>query len=260
MDGDPHVKSWTGEWFDFMGECDLKLVHVESFDGKQDLAIHARTTVRYSYSFIETLAVRIGNDTLEVSSWGEHALNGVENAMVANTPAQNGLRKQVAVPDIGGYPIIFSQVDKKKTIVDISLGEGQRISIKTMKDLVGIAIHNANERQFGNTVGLLGNFHGQLLARDAATDLHDNADALGQEWQVRDNEPMLFRTARAPQYPARCNLPVNPDEREARRLGEGIQEEAAKLACSHLKGSAFDACVYDVTATNDLDMAQSGAF
>ena len=70
---------------------------------------------------------------------------------------------------------------------------------------------------------------------------------------------MLFSTARAPQYP---NLCVFPDEevRESRRLGEGISEEEAGVACAHLKQNeqAFADCVYDVTATNDFDLA--GAF
>lgn len=43
---DPHMKSWSGEWFDYMGECDLVLMQAPEFDGKQNMDIHVRTTIR----------------------------------------------------------------------------------------------------------------------------------------------------------------------------------------------------------------------
>ena len=43
---DPHFKSWTGDWFDYMGECDLQLMHVPLFDGSQDMHIQIRTKIR----------------------------------------------------------------------------------------------------------------------------------------------------------------------------------------------------------------------
>lgn len=46
MENDPHLKNWAGEWFDYMGECDLKLMEAPMFDGKQDVEIRARTTIR----------------------------------------------------------------------------------------------------------------------------------------------------------------------------------------------------------------------
>ena len=46
MEGDPHVKTWGGRWFDYHGECDLVLLHVPSFHNGKDLNIHVRTTIR----------------------------------------------------------------------------------------------------------------------------------------------------------------------------------------------------------------------
>ena len=44
--GDPHLKSWSGEWFDYHAECDLLLMHAPKFDGTNNLDIHVRTTIQ----------------------------------------------------------------------------------------------------------------------------------------------------------------------------------------------------------------------
>jgi hypothetical protein len=237
-----------------MASSDMLLIKVLNFDGDQDLRIHVRTTIHWDYSIIESAAIRIGDDTLEVSSYGEYAINDVEDAN------SNSLRKINALPTLGGYPVYHTEVSKKKHRFEISLGMGQNITIHNMKDIVSINIYAATKESFGNVVGLLGNFNGDLLARDGVTDLSGDANAMGQEWQIREDEPMLFRTVRAPQFPDTCRLP-DFAAKEARRLGEGISEEAAKAACAHIKdANDFANCVYDVTATNDLDMATSGAY
>ncbi|CAB9510559.1 unknown protein [Seminavis robusta] len=257
MGGDPHVKSWNGEHFDYMGECDLKLMHAPKFDGEQDLTVHARTTIQHDYSYMETAAVRIGTDTLEVSSWGEYALNGVEGALFE----QPVLRKGNALNTLGGYPVFHTQMSKIHHLFDVVLGPKENVTLSNIKNIVSVKVnHNTNDH-FVDVEGLLGHINGKLLARDGVTDLHDDINAFGQEWQVRDDEPMLFRSVREPQYPNRCRLP-DIQEKESRRLSEGITEEVATAACAHLRADAqaFADCVYDVTATNDLDMADVGAY
>ena len=83
-----------------------------------------------------------------------------------------------------------------------------------------------------------------------------DTNALGQEWQVRSDEPMLFRAARAPQFPAKCEMPDPTSASEQRRLGETVAKEAAKKACSHKQGAAFRNCAKDVMAFGDLELAQ----
>jgi hypothetical protein len=241
---------------------DLKLMSVPKFDGQVDLDIHVRTTIVSSYSYIESAAVRIGDDTLEVSSWGEYSLNGVEEAKLPNYHSQVLLRgKTQPLPKLAGYEVFHTELDDKKHVFEIILGQGQNITLSNIKGIVGITVNHASKASFGRAVGLLGNFEGKMLGRDGGTDLHRDMNAMAQDWQVRDDEPMLFQSSRAPQYPEKCRLP-NIVEKEARRLGEGITEDVAKVACAHLKNdvNAFAACVYDVTATNDLELAQSGAF
>ena len=92
----------------------------------------------------------------------------------------------------------------------------------------------------------------------------DAINAFGQEWQVRADEPMLFRTSRSPQASKgeKCVLPGATSKQSLRRrLKESkITPSEAEAACAHLKGTTKSACVYDVLAVGDLDLAQSGAY
>ena len=204
-----------------------------------------RTKARYEYSFIESAAVKIGSDIFEVSSFGEYSLNGVTSAKLPDDMA-------------GLYPIIYEQVNKKKSKFTIHLDGDEKIAISVFKDWVNVKVENATAHSFGFSAGLMGNYYtGEMLGRDGRV-IEDPND-FGLEWQVQPSDPQLFRATRAPQFPQKCILP-DKKAKEARRLGEGITEEEAAKACGHLTGPAFDACVYDVTATNDLDMADAGAF
>lgn len=254
ISNDPHLKSWRGEWFDYMGECDLKLLHAPMFDGKTDLDIHVRTTIKYTYSYIEAAALQIGGDILEVGGWGDFAVNGVDGAMLTNGK----------VPKMGGYPTYYTMVNKKKHIFDVVIGEDKNITISTYKDWVSVKVHHGDEESFGAVSGLMGTYDGKMLARDGSN-LHDDINALGQDWQIRPEDGDYFRSVRAPQYPDLCKLPPAPGSKEAgaisRRLGQqAVDEEAAKMACSHLEGDAFTFCFHDVMASQDLEMAQAGAY
>ena len=88
----------------------------------------------------------------------------------------------------------------------------------------------------------------------------EDPNLLAAEWQVRNDEPMLFTTARAPQHPQACQLP-DPTQKTGRRLGEGpISEEAAKMACVNAGSQRLDLCIHDVMAIGDLELAAAGSF
>ena len=74
------------------------------------------------------------------------------------------------------------------------------------------------------------------------------------EWQVTEEEPMLFATARAPQHPVKCVLP-SPESKESRRLGETKARGKAEQACAHHSGKVFENCVVDVMAVGDVAIA-----
>ena len=231
-----------------MGECDLKLLFAPKFDGKQDMDMHVRTTIRNDYSYIEAAAVRIGDDILEVGSFGDFALNGVDGAK----------RTDHKIPKVGGYQVHYTQVNKKKHTFDIVIAENENVTFITLKDWVSVKIFDGDEERFGSVSGLMGTYDGKMLARNG-TNLHDDINALGQDWQVLPKEGNFFRNVRAPQYPDKCSLPA-PKKEIGRRLGESLAKEAAEKACAHLTGAAHSFCVHDVMVSGDLDMADSGAF
>ena len=78
----------------------------------------------------------------------------------------------------------------------------------------------------------------------------------GQMWQVLPSEPMLFHNVEGPQAPEKCHIPDAADARKRlrRRLKDSISEEDARLACSRVDPSDFDVCVFDVMATDDLEV------
>jgi hypothetical protein len=249
LKGDPHIKTWSGEYYDYMGECDLVMLRDETLD----LELDARTTVRYDYSFVESAALRIGEDTLEVTSHGIHSLNDIDGVFFAD--GNEGAT-------IGGYPIYYTRANEKTHNFDVVLGSHENITFTVYKDIVSVTAGGSHARSFfEGSKGLMGSMDGTLLGRDGVTEFDmSDADAFGQEWQVRDTEPMIFRTAREPQYPSKCVLP-STTAKESRRLGErSVTRTAAEMACARFDGAVFEACVYDVLAFEDLGYAESGVY
>merc|ERR1711862_478410 len=130
---------------------------------------------------------------------------------------------------------------------------GQRIIMKTYKEMVGVEIVGATENEFGSSLGLMGTFkEGLKLGRDRVL-IEDNMQ-FGQEWQVQASEPMLFHDVEGPQAPVRCEIPQATTLR--RRLEESkISFKEAELACSRVGSDDFDSCVFDIIATSDIEAA-----
>lgn len=248
--GDPHFKKWGGEWYDFHGICDMVLVHSEDFGDGLGLDIHIRTKPRYEFSYIEATAIKIGEDVLEVGSWGEYWINGVESAGLSTTMMANK------------YAVDHILDNKKKHRFVITLDEYMKesILINVHKDMVNVNVENATMANFGTSSGLLGSFpDGDKLARNGATIVEDN-NLFGQEWQVRANATQLFLSTNQNQNIAGVCIP--PVASKGRRLGERIAMEAAEKACAHHKEEQIkDMCIFDVIAMGDLEVADiHGAF
>lgn len=250
--GDPHFKTWRGEWYDFHGICDMVLVHSEDFGNGLGLDIHLRTKPRYEYSYIEAAVVRIGDDILEVTGWGEYWLNGVGNA---------------DLDFIGdGFPITHIEENKKRHSFVIKTNEpGQEsIVIRTFKDMVAVNVKNASMVNFGSSVGLMGRFSdGSLVGRDSAELIEkevENHAAFGQTWQVLESEPQLFMSPS--DQPFGTCVPPTATATARRRLAETVSTEAAERACAHFKDSKkWDMCVFDVVAMGDLEIVEAhGAY
>jgi hypothetical protein len=240
---DPHFKTWHGDWYDYMGACDLKLLRAPEFDDGKALDIDIRTKIRMDYSFIESAALKIGDDVLEVSSWGQYYVNGVEGAEMPAT--------------ISGFPVTHNAPTKKIHIFEVEVSRGEKIVLKTFKDMVSVKMENADGIRYLKSGGMMGDYNsGRMVARDGKT-IISSPDVLASEWQIRQNEPMLFNTVKGPQHPEKCILP-DPTAKQGRRLGESLAITAAEEACANAENKA--GCVHDVLATGDLDLASAGAF
>ena len=113
---------------------------------------------------------------------------------------------------------------------------------------MAVRVHDGTHSNFIHTQGITGHYNSGLrFARDGKTLIQD-IDEYGQEWQVTDQDPQLFRDVQAPQYPERC---IVADSSAKRNLRHGITEKQAIEACSAMGGDVED-CVFDIMATGDL--------
>jgi hypothetical protein len=213
------------------------------------LSIHIRTKGRYEYSFIESAAIKIGNDVLEVGSWGQYFLNDVESA---DLPAQLG--------EI--YTVSHEQMNQNETRFNIQITETEQIVVSTFKDWVSVKTVNSTFANFVRSAGLLGSYvDGSKLARNGTVMIGD-INAFGQEWQVLESEMKLFQNPnRFPRHPRKCLMPKESKAFGRRPLGEAIGAESAEKACSHLENKTEKKmCISDVMAAGDLGYAQARAF
>jgi hypothetical protein len=247
-EGDPHFKTWRGHHYDFHGECDLVLLCSAAFESGLGLDVHIRTKLRRDMSYISSAALRIGSDVLEVESQGVYYLNGALNADLPD--------------EFSGFAFSHTQPTDKQHVFEVHLGGRERVKVKTYKDFVSVLIEQGENKHFGDSAGLMGDFQmGHMVARDGKTVIED-ANAFGQEWQVLDTEPSLFQTLRLPQHPNVCTMPTPVQASQLRRrLSESssVDELAAEKACAHW-GEGKDDCVFDVLTTGDLEMALVGAY
>lgn len=226
------------------------LLNAPSFDEGNGLLVHVRTTKRYDYSFISSAAIKLGEDTLQINSWGEYSLNGVVEAEIPTHMADR-------------YTVSRTLRNKKQSSFVVDLGEDMSIRINVFRDLVAVQFEfgsQQSDKYFQDSVGLMGEWKsGTRWARDGVAVVENNEE-FGQEWQVRGDEPKLFLSDRDPIYPAQCQFPTASDT--IRRLGEQqVSFEEAKMACSHLQsGAGREACIHDVIAVGDLSLAQSGVY
>jgi hypothetical protein len=248
--GDPHFKTWTGDKYDYHGECDLVLVNNPTFMDGLGLRIHIRTTRVKYFSYIEKVAVQIGEDVLEFD-------NDIENFFINGALAEANVRHHKTL--LGGFVV---RRDPKALSIrlhdngseDRHAGMVAKIDLHTRKNgFPAVIVDGGKTDVFKGSLGLLGDWEtGKRMARDGVTELNgSDATEFALEWQVRDTEPSLFKEARYPQYPHTC-VPPAP----MRLGGTSFQKEAEK-ACAHWQEDIED-CIFDVIATRDVLVAEEG--
>jgi len=240
--GDPHIKMWTGEKFDFHGACDLVLFQNPKFANGLGMSIHIRTKFTRLWSYISSAVIRIGDETFEVSGEEKrHWTNKIEDNDVGH--------------GISGYPITKKLINNHSMELLVSLDDNMFIELITFHGFVRVNILAAKAEAFKESTGLMGNWNGKKMARDNVNIIDDNNE-FGLEWQVLVSEPQLFHNTEGIQAPQRCALQHTYDMR--RRLGESIYSyEYAASVCSRASEQDRDECIFDVMATNDKNIASA---
>jgi hypothetical protein len=244
--GDPHFKTWTGEKYDYHGECDLVLVDNPTFWNGLGLKVHIRTE-RYKYwSFISNIAVKIGDNVLEFN-------NDVNNFKINGERVEE--KKKYVYTYLSGFHV---RRDPKAISIRFDSGIKAKIDLIQRKNgFPAVVVDGASTEIFKGSLGMLGDWEtGKRLARDGVTEMNDeDATAFALEWQVRDTEPLLFSEARYPQYPTIC---TPPSKSLTNRLGMSSFRKEAEQACAHWTHDKED-CIFDVIATRDITVAAEGS-
>jgi hypothetical protein len=207
--------------------------------------VHIRTTRVQYFSYIERVALQIGDDVLEFD-------NDVENFLINGVKVDANHKHHKTM--FGGFMV---RRDPKAISVRLNKDGKAKIDFHTRKNgFPAVIVDGGNTDIFKGSLGLLGDWStGAKLARDGETELNlEDATAFALEWQVRDTEPMLFNSARFPQFPATC---TPPKKMLGNRLGKSHMEEQAEKVCAHWKEDKED-CVFDVIATRDVMVAEEG--
>jgi len=239
---DPHFRMWDNEHFSYHGQCDLLLMRSPSFASGLGLEVHVRTKINKHYSFINGLAVKLGNEYFEMEP--------------RDTFYFNGQLYEHPLNFFAGYPIEKIEVapwcrDKCENaeIYRILFDDEGHIEMANWAGFLHVEV----EGVFGDATGLLG-MSGTPGKFGRNGTLLDDVNEYGSEWQVNDNDPILFRTARSPQYPESCVLP----EMSSRRLEtDPATRRIAEDACSNVHKSRRQLCEFDVEATGNKEMAFS---
>ncbi|KAL3940258.1 MAG: hypothetical protein SGBAC_005174 [Bacillariaceae sp.] len=253
--GDPHFSTWRNEHYEYHGQCDLVMMKQPEFADGLGIDVHIRTKIVRFWSYIKNVAIRIGNDILEIQ--------GSADAEDAEAHYWVNFEYQGDLDTFAGFPVTqkLPSVYKRQYTIDLSSKyPGEFITVQIFKEFVKVQF-SAGSKSFGTSVGMLGDYYsGKTLARDGQTVINDFVE-LGHEWQVLPSEPKLFRALEHPQFPEQCLEPEDPRGERRRRLEEStVSIEQAEEACkTTLKDPlSIKDCVYDILATQDLDMV--GAF
>ena len=240
-------------FFVFTGECDLVFLSNPAYNNGQGMRIHLRTKQVRWWSYVESAAIQIGNETLEVRGglgssdyWinGKKGPKNIDSGVLDQSIAGHKIRYRVLSDITFQYKIFLNGK---------SGSEAEAVVLRSVKDWMKIDLQHHSKKNFGTSTGILGDYEtGEKLGRDGITTVA-SPDAFGLEWQVRSDEPMLFHDVEGPQYPVQCKMPTVS---QRRRLGEQIiGKEVARKACAHVDAGNWKDCIFDVMASGDPDMA-----
>ena len=130
-----------------------------------------RTKARAEFSYIESAAIKIGDDVLEVGAHGDWMINGISHGEDLT---------------LDRFPVKYEKGEKHH-VFEVELDDGKKVIIQSFKDLVSVKISEGTleemYKDFGNSTGMMGEIGtGNLLARNSSFIFAD-PNAFGNEWQ-----------------------------------------------------------------------------
>lgn len=189
------------------------MVHSDQFNNGAGFDLHVRTTIQDYFSYMSTVAIRVGEDVLELHR--EHFYLNDEVFTPVALPLTFGdeLQYTISIGEVEG-----SKNANKHQYYKVDLHEGSTLVFKFDKKFLTMEI-SGYATEFSDAVGLLGEFRtGEMISRDGI--LMTDFEAYGFEWQVSPEDKILFREARSPQLPyERCRMPsaARPSRRRLRK-------------------------------------------
>ena len=237
------------------------MVLLDNPDFKDGLGmlVHIRTKIETWWSYVESAVLQIGDETVEITGGKKGQwlfINGIPNEPLEN--------KKWYMGNISGLHVRYRQ-DGGNGEARIYFGnsKSKQLHLSTFGEFVKVNLDANEGNHYKGSHGLLGRFpDGRRVGRDGETFIED-VNAFGQEWQVKPDEPRLFRSYEGDWIvPAenKCAMPVETAETQRlrrRRLAEGIPVDQAEMACAHLATDDRKACIFDVISTQDIAMANS---
>jgi hypothetical protein len=225
----------------------LVLFEKKGFHNDRDLSVHVRTTMQDSFSFIEEVAIKVGDDILEFHGDSSVYLNGIEQSMEMESRITFG-------DEYSLFKNPFNNNKDKPGFVVKMKGA----AVKVRSGMFMTASIEGSDEALQGSKGILGKHGtGEMIARDGT--IMSDFTEFGFEWQVNplQGDPRLFMEARAPQLPyERCRMPsVEVSRRMLRAQDSKLMEQATeKCAMNHPKN--VQSCIDDVMLTGNLELAE----
>jgi hypothetical protein len=254
--GDPHFIGFNQNLITYQGECTLILLDSPAATATgEDVTIHVRTTRKLDFSYISGVAMKIGEDVIEIKPNADILLNHIATTIVDEQLTLSGL----------SFAFTKEEKGTKKMIISYSfdIGNGCVINVQANKKRGMMFVHTKGVFPL-ETVGLLGSpGKSEMVSRDGnmlMTVDEIDVNAYGESWQVRDTDLQLFQQPLGPQYPQKCLYEdasgATAQVRGRRKLmaKKVVTVEDAKRACATVVGMKNALCVQDTIAMGELDV------
>ena len=148
-------------------------------------------------------------------------------------------------------------------VLDLHGGRSVEIRANTRANMISVTMNGT----WPNTAGILGSAdNARFMSRDGSHDLAGYWNTHAEEWQVNTSDRKIFLEDREPQFPHSCRYEVSRMKQKVlrrRRLmdkSDRITDDMARSACAHVKDEMKEFCIFDVLATEDVELSNDPAY